>query len=58
MVSRNVDLEERLKELDAANARAAELERKLEESATQIEHLLVDLPALAPAARCVAGEPV
>jgi predicted nuclease with TOPRIM domain len=37
--SRNADLEERLKDLDAANARATQLERQLEETATQITHL-------------------
>ena len=36
--SRNADLEERLKELDAANARATQLERQLEETSTQITH--------------------
>lgn len=39
MASRNADLEERLKELDAANARATQLERLLEETATQITDL-------------------
>ena len=39
MASRNADLEERLKQLDAANARATQLERLLEETATQITHL-------------------
>jgi hypothetical protein len=36
--SRNADLEERLKELDAANARATQLERQLKETPTQITH--------------------
>ena len=39
MASRNADLEERLKEVDAAIARATQLERRLEETATQIAHL-------------------
>lgn len=39
MASRTADLEERLKQLDAANARATQLERLLEETATQITHL-------------------
>jgi DNA repair exonuclease SbcCD ATPase subunit len=40
--SRNADLEERLKEFDAADARATQLERQLEEIATQITHLEVE----------------
>ena len=39
MASRNADLEERMNDLDAANARATQLERLLEETATQITHL-------------------
>ena len=39
MASRNADLEERLKELDAASTRVTQLERLLEETAAQIAHL-------------------
>ena len=39
VASRNADLEGRLKELDAAKARATQLERQLEEAATQITNL-------------------
>jgi DNA repair exonuclease SbcCD ATPase subunit len=39
VASRNADHEVRLKELDAANARATQLERQLEEAPTQITHL-------------------
>jgi hypothetical protein len=39
VASRNADLEVRLKELDAANARATQLERQLEEAPTQNTHL-------------------
>lgn len=39
MASRNADLEVRLKELDAANARATQLEQLLEETTTQITQL-------------------
>jgi hypothetical protein len=38
VASRNADLEVRLKELDAANARATQLERQLEETPTQNTH--------------------
>ena len=53
MASRNADLEERLKELDAANARATQLERLLEETATQITQLEAErdnVPAVAQVA--------
>jgi hypothetical protein len=39
MASRNADLEKRMKELDAASTRVTQLERLLEETATQITHL-------------------
>ena len=38
VASRNANHEERLEELDAANARATQLERQLEETPTQITH--------------------
>ena len=55
MASRNADLEERLKELDAASTRVTQLERLLEETAAQITQLEAERDNV-PAVAQVAGQ--
>ena len=56
MASRNADLEERMKELDAASTRVTQLEGLLEETAAQITHLQAERDNALAVAQ-VAGRP-